>query len=235
MKKLIVTILTIVILTMCLAGCKTNKAVAYISCITDSSNSEYSLESESDYWMQQYFEKEDMFSKEYEIQGQLYTGNYKHSIIEKADSFETDIYVTETGVEFGFRCDTGKITYLNLMNLEFFDTEPYLDDVVDSQQKAAEIAKKIASDYLDNIDDYIQINHNPTTRYKEKDGKTYEITYFQISFAKKINGCLSSDYMTIKITSKGNLASFKVGDLGAFDDAKMDFEIEKVTKALRIK
>ena len=51
-----------------------------------------------------------------------------------------------------------------------------------------------------------------------KDGKKYEITYYNVMFSRKINGINTSDYISIKITSKGHLASLIMGDINAFKD-----------------
>lgn len=67
---------------------------------------------------------------------------------------------------------------------------------------------------------------------KIKDGKKYYITYYTFTFAKKINNVYTSDSLAVKITSKGNLASLYVGDVGVFDNiGQKAFSISNITKA----
>lgn len=70
------------------------------------------------------------------------------------------------------------------MNADFFDTQPYLPDVDNPYESAVSFATQIASEYVD-IADYTQIIEEPMTRYKEREGTTYEITYYIVNFAKK--------------------------------------------------
>ena len=78
----------------------------------------------------------------------------------------------------------------------------------------------------------VSIIDKPVTREKIKDGKKYYITYYTFTFAKKINNVYTSDSLAVKITSKGNLASLYVGDVGVFDNiGQKAFSISNITKA----
>ena len=47
----------------------------------------------------------------------------------------------------------------------------------------------------------------------------------------KINNIYTSDFLSVKITSKGNLASLYVGDIGVFNEiGKKDFSIAEINK-----
>ena len=118
------------------------------------------------------------------------------------------------------------------MNLDFFESQPFLPEVNNPYESAISFATEIASTYVDDIADYTQIIGEPTTQYKEKDGVTYEITYYYITFAKKINDYFSSDYISIKVTSKGTLASIVMGDINAFDGVMLDFDPTAVNKSI---
>ena len=231
MKKYILFILAL-LLTISFISCDTKNYEPYTSLISDSVNDEYSVDSEIDYWTGIYFEKEDMEDKTCLVFGNSYTGSYSKSIVDKMNSYTTDIYVDDNNIEFGLRSDTGELAYINLMNSDFFDTQPYLPEVDAPNDTAISLATEIASGYVDNIEDYTQISDEPVTRYKQRDGKTYQITYYIVTFAKKINGYFSSDYIAVKVTSKGTLASIMMGDIGAFDDTTLNFDITTMNQSI---
>lgn len=223
MRKYTAIFLALLSLAFCLVGCNSKKDEKYASIIADSANDIYSVESEIDYWTGVYFEKEHMGDKTCQVLGNHYSGSYSQSIVEKMNSYTTDIYVDDNHIEFGLRDDNGELAYINLMNANFFDTQPYLPDVDNPSEAAISFATQIASEYVD-IADYTQIIEEPMTRYKEREGTTYEITYYIVTFAKKVNGYFSSDFISVKVTSKGTLASIKMGDINAFSDVSIAFE-----------
>lgn len=231
MKKYTVFIL-ILLLTLSFVNCNTQSYEIYTSLISDSVNNEYSANPEVDYWTGTYFEKDDMVDKTCLVLDNSYSGSYKWSITNKMNSYTTDIYFDKNHIEFGLRSDTGELVYINLMNADFFDTQPYLPEVHNSNETAISLATKIASKYVDNIEDYTQISDEPVTQYKEREGKTYQITYYVVTFAKKINGYFSSDYIAVKVTSKGTLASIMMGDIGAFDDAMLNFDATTMNQSI---
>ena len=250
MKKYILFILSI-LLTFSFISCDTNKQEpytditfdsvndeysvnhkTYTSLISDSVNDEYSMNSEVDYWTGMYFKKENMTDRTCFAYGKNYSGSYSKSIIDKMNSYTTDIYVDNNNIEFGLRSDTGELAYINLMNADFFDTQPYLPEIDAPNETAISLSTEIASHYVDNIEDYTQIYDEPITRYKERNGKTYQITYYIVTFAKKINGYFSSDYIAVKVTSKGTLASIMMGDIGAFDNTTLNFDTTIINQSI---
>ena len=231
MKKYILFMLSL-LLTFSFISCNKKNYEPYTSLISDSVSDEYSVDLEVDYWTGEYFEKEDMENKTCFVFGNSYYGSYSKSIIDKMNSYTTDIYVDNNNIEFGLRSDTGELAYINLMNLDFFDTQPYLPEVKDPSNTAISLSTEIASDYVDNIGDYTQISDEPVTRYKERDGKTYQITYYVVTFAKKINGYFSSDFIAVKVTSKGTLASIMIGDIGAFDNTTLSFDTATMNQSI---
>lgn len=235
MKRIFTTILTLLLLVACFSSCGSEDYDVYSSFIADSVNNEFGLDVEVDFWTGTYFEKGNMTDKSCSVRGKSYTGSYSKSIINKMNSYTTDIYLDENNIEFGLRSDNGELAYINLMNAEFFDTEPYLQDINNPYESAIQLATVIAQDYVDDITDYTQINEEPVTRYKERDGMTYEITYYVVTFARKINGYFSSDYIAVKVTSKGNLASIMIGDINAFDSVTIDFDSAVMNKSISTK
>lgn len=228
----ILLILLSLLLTFSFVGCDTKKYEPYMSLISDSVTDEYSVDSEIDYWTGIYFEKEDMEDKTCLVFGDSYTGSYSKSIVDKMNSYTTDIYVGSDNIEFGLRSDTEELVYINLMNSDFFDTQPYLPEIDNPNDTAISLSTEIASHYVDDIEDYTQISDEPVTRYKERDGQTYQITYYIVTFARKINGFFSSDYISVKVTSKGTLASIMIGDIGAFDNTTLDFDTTVMNQSI---
>ena len=203
----------------------------YESMVVDSANDELSLSSEIDYWSKGYFQKENMPDKNCTFLENEYTGTYVSSMVDTLNSYTTDIYRTENGILFGLRSDTGELSQINFMNSEFFDTEPYLPDVEEPNNYAIALAQSVAEEYIE-VSQYKQIIEEPRQQHKEKNGQSYEITYYIVDFAKEISGFMSSDYMAIKVTSKGNIASVQMGDIGAFDEVKLELEDGKIEQSI---
>ena len=98
-------------------------------------------------------------------------------------------------------------------------------DLENSEEYCRSYASVIASNFTNNLSTYKQIEYEPKTQIKEKDGKTYSITYYFFTFYKDIAGYNSSDYISVKMTSKGSLASVIIGDTDVFEGKS--FTIDK--------
>ena len=190
--------------------------------IIDVVNDETKLTPELTFWSQKYFEN-DTVSKEKEIvfENVSYKCLYNKSQIRKWQSYITDLYSDKNGFTFGFKNNTNELVLLNLMNNEFFETEPYKENLDNAGTFAMEYAKKLAKNYI-NVIDYELIIEEPKTDFFNKENVEYSITYYTFTFAKKINNVYSSDFLSVKITSKGNLASLYIGDIGAFNNLNRD-------------
>ena len=234
MKKHTAFILTLLLL-FCFIGCNKANDVVYTSLVADCYNDEYAMAFDIDYWTGIYFQKENMVDKTCFAFGNSYSGSYKRSIINRMNSYTTDLYVDENSITFGLRSDTGDLVSINFMNSHFFDTQPYLPEVDDPEGTAISLSTEIASAYVDNIAEYTLTSITPVTRYKERDGETYQITYYTLTFVKKIDGYLSSDLIGVKVTSKGTLASITMGDIGAFDGITPHFDTEAMNQSISSK
>ena len=240
--KYFVSILVILILIFSFFGCGTQDGgeestsvdinEKYSSVIIDSVNNGYGVGIEADYWTGLSFKKKNMKDKSCSVFGNNYSGEYLWSITDKMNPYTTDIYENDDSIQFGFRDDTGDLVLVNLMDDDFFETQPYMPDVPEPYESAIVLATEIAGEYVDDISEYTRIIEEPRTRYKERDGKTYEITYYVITFAKKVEGYLSTDYISVKVTSKGTLASIIMGDINAFEDIEFDFDLDAVTQSI---
>ena len=177
-KKMI--ILKIIIVSLCLlalTGCSFTKKDN--SFIIDVVNDETNMKAELSTWNEGYFEnKSAPQNKEFIFNDVTYTGVYEQSIIRKWESYTTNIYVDTNGIEFGFKDNTNQLVLLNLMNKNFFETEPYKEDIINSDEYALDLAKEIAESYI-NVEEYELIIDKPVTREKIKDEKKYYITYYR--------------------------------------------------------
>ncbi len=212
----------------------------YQSIIADTVNggvsigpAEINLWEESSFYNEEY--KENVSDATCQFGEKSYTGSYKHTkAVSRLASFDTDIYTTEDKIEFGLHEETGELVYIDFMSPSFFDSEPYLPDVSDPDAFAEELGTRIASEYID-ISEYDCYPTTSYTRTGEKDGKTYEIKYYFITFARKIGGYFSSDHISLKITSKGHVASMVLGDIGVFDGVECDVEKDLVDQSIHAK
>ena len=235
MKNRFALFFVLLILGMSFASCNSNEHDLYESLISDSANDELGINSEVEFWTGTYFEKTDMADQTCCVNNQNYTGQYVQSIVDKMNSYTTDIYKDPNHIEFGLRSDNGELAYINFMNAQFFDSEPYLPELSNQYEAAITQTRNVASEFVDDIADYTQIVESPVTRYKEREGVTYEITYYTVTYARKIGNYYSSDYISVKVTSKGNVASIMMGDINAFDQVVLDFDESSVNKSISSK
>ncbi len=162
-----------------------------------------------------------MKSTSVDVLGTKYSAPYRQSIIYRYNSFTTDIYYSQD-IEFGLRSDNGEFVFINFMNSDFFATEKQLDDEFLTYESVIPFATEIASEFIDNLSEY--------TIYKEEPRVYDGVSDYVITFAKVVNGYYSSDYISVKVTSKGKLASIKMGEIGAFDDLKINIDKIAVEK-----
>lgn len=232
MFKRTVAIFAIVFCALLLIGCaqKTNNDNELY--VIDCSNNIVGANIELNIWNQEYFESENA-PKTYKItyNGTTFDGDYLYSVNRKCDSYIQNIYNTDDGVQFAIKDGTENIVYLNFQTKEFFNTEPYKEEVVNQQEYAIELSKTIASDFI-NIDDYIMSVGDPKVYSVEEDTNDSFSFYF-VTFAREINGLSTSDYITVKTTSKGTLASIILGDVGIFEEIKtINYSISELNQRI---
>ena len=218
-----------------MSGCKKEVSSMYKTMVISGSNDEVGTKQEWDGWNGEYFEKAKLKGETRTVTfgNKQYVGTYVNSCIDVRDPYVTDFYLTEKGgVDFGLREDTGELVYINFMTKSFFATEPYLDDVEDPKGTAMAVAKKIAAEYVRDIEEYEAMELYSQESTHEKDGKTYAISYHTISFVKKVGGYLTSDRINVRVSSKGNLASVNINDLNALDNWTVDFDKERVQESI---
>lgn len=225
-------VIILLILQLLLSSCHSEKFELYKTYIEDVSNGA-SAAVDSKIWST-FFTKENKVgsSRTVSYNGVQYIGQYDNSLVKVFTSYETDYYKTESGIDFGVNSQTGDLVYLNLMTNEYFETEPYLDDVADPAGTALALAKSIAKDFVDDISEYEITIDEPYPQYKKKDGRTYTYYLHDIWFMRKIQGYNTSDRLYIRVTSKGNLAQISLGDINAFKGKTISFDVDKVNTSI---
>lgn len=148
--------------------------------------------------------------------GKSYNVDYLYSRYNNYNSFATDYYDNTRGVTLGLNSNTGELVYINLKTPSFFEKEPLLQDVDNIKEIGLELAQKYASLFI-NLSDYILYNTRRSPYQPDRTQKA-KMVFYTYTFIKKINNECSSAYISVQITSKGNLASIVIGDLNAFSD-----------------
>ena len=232
MKKKIIIIIVLILFIFLFVGCAKKSNENNRMYVIDYSNNIDGAIIEQKIWNQESFENNNA-PRTYRIvyNGNTYDGKYLYSVNRKCDSYIQNIYNTDDGVQFAIKDGTENIVYLNFQTKEFFNTEPYKEEVVNQQEYAIELSKTIASDFI-NIDDYIMSICDPKVYSVEEDTNDSFSFYF-VTFAREINGLSTSDYITVKTTSKGTLASIILGDVGIFEEIKtINYSISELNQRI---
>ena len=230
-KKIVLTVL-LVSFVFCFVGCSASDLQKYESMVFDCYNDGHTVNIEATVWKNEKFQKKDMPDQTCTFGGKSYTGTYQYSDIRKGNSYVIDIYEGEDRIEFGLKSETGELVYINLVGREFLDTQPYLEDVSNPYENAISIAKKVADEYIDNIEEYTMEVGKPYVYQKVQDGVTYQLTRYGINFTKYIQGHRSSDSIQIGVTSKGTISGVVMYDVGAFDGMEIDFDEQLVAQSI---
>ena len=230
-KKTLASLLLLAFI-LCFSGCGSIGNEKYKSWIESSFNDEYAVDAEIDVWPLKRYEKSEQREMSCAFLGGTYTAPYKDSYVDRCNSYTTDRYKSTDVGTFGLRSDTGELVFINFMNKNFFETQPYWEDIENPYETAVTMAKDVAAEYVKSIDEYTMITEEPSVSYKERDGITYSITYYNFTFVREIQGYLSSDYIMVRITSKGTVSAVFMGDIGAFEDVKLDFDSSAVEESV---
>lgn len=222
MKKCVALILSFLLVLAC-CGCNNHSAKDVACYLLSSSNSlavdasKYLTDASESKWWNGIGFQSDSAKKEMtvEFQGKTYTGSYSCSYYDTYNSFATDYYDGEDGLEFGINAVNGKLVYINLKTLSFFEEEPLLPEKPGIEDESAEIAKEVAAQFVD-ISEYEFVS-SYVTPYQPDEGQEPSMSFYTYTYWKIINGERSSAYVTVQVTSKGNIASVVVGDTDAFE------------------
>lgn len=236
MKRIIKSMICIsfCFIFVALAGCSCDNEMSYTSYISDVSNNELEIiKTDISLWGTENIEIPDMIDQTCFFQGKEYTGSYTRSKNEKLNSYITDFYRSKDGINFGLNRSSGRLVYINFLTSDFFNTEPFLPDVENSSDFAKNLSQKIAQSFIE-TSSYELIIEDEDVYYSEIDSEK-SIVFFEFTYAKKVEGYYSSDYISIRITSKGNVASVKVGDIGSFENISFSINSSDVEKSINNK
>ena len=100
------------------------------------------------------------------------------------NTYVTHYYECDNGMEFGIRSDDGKVVFMSLTNKDFYDTEPYIEDVENCKEYCLRYARETAISFIGSIDGYELIEEEPITRTKRP--VCFQKTIFQAFRTLKI-------------------------------------------------
>lgn len=226
MKKILyVMMLT---LSFLLTACNRSSAITYNSFICDYTNDGVISSVEKDWWTGGSKSRQEASDKkETTFQESRFLGSYQDSFLASATHFAMDRYIdNEKNATLYYQSSTGQfcgIHFYNLINDEYYSRK----DIVDEKQ-ALEMAKEVLSQYI-NIDEYrLKTEHYtlPNDIPNDNQQDDSDIIMYAFSFVKEIDGFSTSDEATYVITSKGDLFSIRLSDIGLFSEKTLP-EIDK--------
>lgn len=143
---------------------------------------------------------------------------------------------------FRYKCDdnswfeieltTGSIYTIDMSPSKQFKLSELGSEETDIGEEAAkEIADRYASEVI-NIPDYA-VNISSISTHVTLDEMTADVKLYKIQYAKYYSGIITTDSVTITITSKGNFYSYSAVSPGAFESSTPDyFDLEKLHQAV---
>lgn len=219
MKKSLYFIVFICILCLCSCGIQpiTQKDEGmYNSFIIDYANDGIVTKNEKSLWSDGYTtnttaEK----AKNVFFEGINYKAEYHKSSLGATRYTKHDIYYdSETGADIYF--SDGRFAGIHFGRLLIGDYD-YKANIVD-EQKALEMAKSIVQKYID-INEYkIDIS---TSNVNANNLDLPETYLYSVSFYKEIGGFKTSDEAICIITSKGDIRTLHLFDIGLFEHIKV--------------
>lgn len=234
MKKRFLTVLICIFVAILVCGCNQLEIILskYESHITDIANDGILQSAATPLWncdITQNPDAKDSFTVRFE--GKSVTGTYQYSQAEKGKAYSLDYY-ENSGISFAIRSDTGKLSSIFFVNKSFYETEPFLADLPDPENAALNIAQKVASKYID-LQHYTLEPVSSSNYTTQNGGKQGQYTGYSYRFVRYINGLPSTDMLFIAVSSKGNILSFALGDIGAYHDiTEKSFTISKANQSI---
>ena len=159
--------------------------------------------------------------------GTEYIVEYDRSQCRGFEHSSTDVY-RNRDVEFYFYSEDGAFKGFHF---GMFGNGDFLEpDIEESYKYAVAKAKEVATQYID-IEDY-QIEEDISVH----DDEDYQVTLYTFRFIKYIGNYRTTDDLYIQITSKGDVRTFDLGEIGAFDELKdMEVDVEKLEASIENK
>lgn len=172
------------------------------------------------------------WKKSFEINGAKYLCEYDYSVYKEKLAYTVDYYSNDE-ITVAICEDTKEIVFWDVFSPDYINSEILLEDVTDPMDTAIGLSEDIAKEYVDDLSAYERTVEEPrTSEYYVEDGRAVSITYYEITYMKKVDGVDTVDFIKVKATSKGHIYQLNVGTVGIFDDGKLDFDIEKVNESV---
>lgn len=143
--------------------------------------------------------------------GETFEGVYDRSYIDEHTSFIADYYDSDTAISFAIETGTDRIVSWQYIGVytKWHTEKP---DLENAEEFAISYAREHAATVID-LDQYeMSVSTDPPNV------KVDNVTFYYVTFEKKVNGFSSTDYISYKISSKGTLATYTAGERpGTFD------------------
>jgi len=216
-KRKIILIFSVLMVALFLLS-RANKSHKYESMLVWDLNTDIGIKSDCSYiWDGVYFDAECDEVVNYPFLDYKLNGNYYSSIFRRECSYRTDYYYSDENYRFGVRSDNNTVVSFDRMNHDYFEQEPYLDDIEDAETYALDYGKKIAEELIGSLDEYQMLPIEKWSITKTKDGRDYVLTWYVLVFERKVCGLESSDWISVRVNSKGHLDQFSMGDINVFE------------------
>lgn len=163
--------------------------------------------------------------KEISLHDVTYNCTYMQSDYGRFGSYLQNTYKNENhSIEISLDATTNKIVgvhHPDLLNDEY-SLKP---DVYNTAEDAFPIARDLAAQYI-NVSDYsVEIDT----------WEKYSIKRFWFVFVKKIDGFNTSEKLTVFVTSKGDICSWNLCDIGLFDNKQINIDKDILEKSVEKK
>lgn len=143
--------------------------------------------------------------------GETYEGTYDRSYIDTYTSFTADYYDSDSAISFAVETGTDRIVSWQYMGV-YSSLHIQKPDLENAEEFAVSYAREHAATVIDLARYEMSVSTDPPNV------KVDNITFYYITFEKKVNGFSSMDYISYKISSKGTLATYTAGERpGTFD------------------
>ena len=237
MKKICIVLaltLTLLSMTSCSKPNDNNPASEneekYNSLVCDMYNDGIIERAEVDFWDGTSSTKDNIGNKNCRVLDNIYVGKYDYSRTNRLMSYTTDMYYDyEKHIMFGLNDATGELVSINLLNEEFYYAEVELPELL--YEDILSLATKIASVYVEDISEYTRTVEEK--RYETHlDGEACQHLHYLIKFTRYLNGFPTSDYISLRISSKGSLGTLSLGDINAFKNVNLDIDLKKISESI---
>lgn len=208
--KHILTIFTILGLFLAITGCQnlqTTPYTIYTSFITGESNDDLATPADQSIWPGTSWKEESLIgtTKTVTFNNKTYLCTYERSTYNFWHSYISDYYDCVGGEIFAINRDTGELVVMDIMSHEFFQLEGTLETLSNPSEYAITMATQFAKDLLPNFEEY-------QMHIEEVDA--FGLCSYYVIFEKEVQGFKTTDYFSVRVTNKGQLAQVQLVEPG---------------------